>query len=282
MNLVPPRPTAERPRGGPGRTAAGPEAARAAVVIVGGHEGGADVAVDPLVEYRPLVRAASARQHLEDAVRQALDSSEQPVCVVPMTLGRDPGLVADTARTLMSLSGGAAGGRVMLAEPFADPNQLTGWLRVAVAGAAGPDGGTDLAVLLTANAANRFDDAELFRIAHLVKAQDHLPWVEVAFRGGEPDVAEGVERCRRLGAGRVAVVPADFRPATGPPMPGVIDNGPLLAPSAVSGMLATRVAGALLRLSQGDDGIAGGLDADHSHGHAGGAWQDPDPGPDEG
>ncbi|MBS2531391.1 hypothetical protein KGQ20_01270 [Catenulispora sp. NF23] len=252
------------------------DAARAAVIVVGGHEAGAGVAVDPLAEHGPLLRASSARRALDATVRQALDSTDLPVCVVPMTLGRDPLLVADTARTLTSLTGGAAAGRVVLAEPFGNATLLTGWLRVAVAGAAREHGGTDLAVLLTANAANRYDDAELFRIAHLVKVQEDVPWVEVAFRGGDPDPAEGVKRCGQLGARRVAVIPAGFGPATDGPMPGVIDGEPLLAPSAISGVLATRIAGAMLKLSQGDDGIAAGLDADHGHGHGGKRWQGPD------
>jgi sirohydrochlorin cobaltochelatase len=252
------------------------EPARATVVIVGGHEDGAGVAVDPLVEYGPLLRASSPRGLLDEAVHQALDSFDLPVCVVPMTLGRDPRLVADTARTLLSLTGGAAAGRVLLAEPFGNATLLTGWLRVAVAGAMGQYVGKDLAALLTANPGNRFDDAELFRIARLVKVQESAPWVEVAFRGGDPGLAEGIERCERLGARQVAVISADFGPATDTPMPGVIDCGPLLAPSTVSGMLATRVAGAMLKLSQGDDGIASGLDADHGHGHGGDPWQDPD------
>ena len=252
---------------------AGAEVARAAVVIVGGHEDGARVAVDSLVEYGPLMRAA-APQQLEETVRQALDSSDLPVCVVPMTLGRDPRLVADTARTLTSLTRGAAARRVVLAEPFGNATLLTGWLRVAVAGVARQYGGTDLAMLLTANAANRFDDAELFRIAHLVKVQDGVPWLEVAFNGGDPDLAEGVDRCVRLGARRVAMVPSDFEPVTDTPMPGVIVGGPLLAPTAISGMLATRVAGAMLKLSRGDDGIAAGLDADHGHGHGGRPWRE--------
>jgi hypothetical protein len=162
----------------------------------------------------------------------------------------------------------------MLAEPFGNATLLTGWLRVAVAGTARQHGGTDLAMLLTANAANRFDDAELFRIAHLVKVQEGVPRVEVAFHGGDPDLAQGVDRCVQLGARRVAVIPADFGPATDTPMPGVLVGGPLLAPSAISGMLATRIAGAMLRLSQGDDGIAAGLDADHSHGHGGEPWRE--------
>jgi hypothetical protein len=252
-------------------------APRATVVLAGGHEGGASVQVKPLAEHGPILRAASADQTLAEAVQQALDSSDQPVCVVPMTLGRDPRLVAASARTLMVPAGGAAAGRVMLAEPFGSSILLTGWIRVAVNRAAADLDTADLAVLLTANAANPFDDAELFRIARLVKVQDDLPWVEVAFHGGDPDLAEGVERCGRLGAGRVAAIPADFGTTPAALMSGVIDGGPLLSPSTISGMLATRVTTAIHKLSRGDDGIAAGLDADHEHGHGGPPWQEPDP-----
>ncbi|WP_370350167.1 sirohydrochlorin chelatase [Catenulispora sp. EB89] len=257
-----------------------PDAARAAVVIVGGHEGGAEVPVEPLVEQGPLLRASSAGHLLENAVQQALDGTDLPVCVVPMTLGRDPQLVADTARTLTWLTRGPMAGRVMLAEPFGNATLLTGWLRVAVARVVDPFDAPDVAVLLTAKAANPFDDAELFRIAHLVKSRGDLPWVEVALRGGEPDVAEGVERCGQLGARQVVVVPADFGPAVEAPTAGAVDGGPLLMPSEVSGMLATRISAALLKLSRGDDGIAAGLDADHQHGHGGTPWREADYGTD--
>lgn len=249
----------------------------AAVVLVGGHEGGAGVAVEPLVEHGPLFRAASARQALEEVVHEALESTDRPVCVVPMTLGRDPVLVADAARTLMPVVEGAGAGRVALAEPFADATLLTGWLRVAVAQAMEPVKAADLAVVLTARAANRFDDAELYRIAHLVKVQADVAWLEVALRGGDPDLSEVLDRCEQLGAHEFAVISADFEPAIEKPLPGVIDGGPLLNPSSISGMLATRIAAALLKLSRDDDnGIASGLDADHDHGHGGTPWHEAD------
>ena len=232
-------------------------AARAAVVLAGGHEGGADVAVEPSRERGPLLRAASAHRELRQAVRHALDMTDHPVCVVPMTLGRDPGLVTDTARTLMSVTCGAAAGRVVLADPFGSATLLTGWLRVAVARAVEPFDARDLAVVLTARAANRFDDAELCRIAHLVKVRTGLPWVEVAFRGGDPGPDEVQDRCETLGARRIAVVCADFGSAD--LGFGCADSGPLLSPTTVSGVLAARVAAAMLKLGRGDDGIAHGL-----------------------
>lgn len=239
----------------------------ATVVIVGGHEGGAGAPLTPLAEHGPLLRAISPDERLAETVHQALDSSDQPVCVVPMTLGRDPRLVADSARTLLALTSGAAAGRVMLAEPFGNAVLLTSWLRVAANQATGSLGTGDLALLLAANAANPYDDAELFRIARLVKVQDDLPYVEVAFHGGEPDLAHGVERCRLLGAGRVAVIPADFGTTKSDLMPGVIDTGPLLNAATISGLLASRVASAIYKMSRDDDGIATGLEAEHHYGH---------------
>ncbi|MEY9932228.1 sirohydrochlorin cobaltochelatase [Catenulispora sp. GP43] len=257
-------------------TLPGADAGRAAVVIVGGHEGGATVEVEPLAERGPLFRSASARQQLDEVVRQALDSTDLPVCVVPMTLGRDPQLVADAARTLMVVADGAAAGRVVLAEPFGTATLLTGWLRVAVAQVADPLDAAELAVVLTANAANKFDDAELYRIAHLVRVQAEVPWVEVAFRGGDPGLDEVLERCEQLGAAHSAVIAADFGSGIGAPRPGVIDGGPLLSPSMISGMLATRVGEALVKISRGDDGIVAGMDADHDHGHGGSQWHESD------
>jgi hypothetical protein len=263
--------------GSGGISLAAAEPARATVVIVGGHEGGGAVVLEPLAEHGAVLRSSSAGEGLERTVNQALDCDDLPVCVVPMTLGRDPKLVADTARTLIGLTGAAAGGaaagRIMLAEPFGNATLLTGWLRVAVARAAAAADAPDVAVLLTADTADPFDDAELFRIAHLVRVQGTVPWVEVAFRDGDPSVAEGVDRCRRLGAHQVALVSADFRSNTF--LPGVIDGGPLLSPATISGMLATRITSALFRLNRGDDGIATGLDADHEkHGHVAAPWQE--------
>jgi len=214
--------------------------------------------VTPSNERGLLLRAASARRELQQAVRHALESSDLPVCVVPMTLGRDPGLIADTARTLM-VAGRAANGRVVLADAFGTPTLLTGWLRVAAAQAADSLDATERAVVLIANAATKYDDAELFRIAHLVRVQAALPWVEVAFRGGEPDLAGGIDRCRKFGARRTTVIPADFGSAPGAEGPGVVNGELLLSPTTVSGVLATRIAAALLKLSRGDDGIAAAL-----------------------
>ncbi|MEV7184671.1 cobalamin biosynthesis protein CbiX [Kitasatospora sp. NPDC093102] len=234
-----------------------------AVVLAGGHEsdGGRDLAA--LVAREPTVRAAvPAGRPLAEAVRSALAAAgDGPVCVVPMTLGRDPALVADTARALRWLAAGEARGRLALTAPFGAADHLIGWLRAA-AGTA-PDG----AVLVTAPAAGPFEDAELFRIARLARQYGRHRWVEVAFDGGDPDPAEGAERCRLLGAREVTAVPASFGPALRTALPGVRDGGPLLRPSAVAGVVAARAAAALHLLGHGEDGILAGLDAEHGHGY---------------
>ncbi|GAA1348910.1 cobalamin biosynthesis protein CbiX [Streptomyces beijiangensis] len=235
-------------------------AATATVILAGGHESGEGRALGP--------RAVPAGRALHEAVEAALDSGAAPVCVVPMTLGRDPKLIADTARTLKWLARGAGSGRIALAEPFGAKDHLIGWLRAAAGRAVAAAGKEGTAVLVCAPAAGPFDDADLFRVARLVRQYGHHTWVEVAFDGGDPDIAQGVERCRRLGAGQVALVSAGFGPAAAQPVADAVDCGPLLAPSAVGGVIDVRTETALHRLGHGDDGIAAGLDAEHGHGYA--------------
>ncbi|MFI9359569.1 sirohydrochlorin chelatase [Kitasatospora sp. NPDC053057] len=253
----------------------------AVVVLAGGHEsvGGRDLAA--LVDRGPAGQgpagrgpvvhaAAPAGRPLTEAVRSALAAGDGPVCVVPMTLGRDPKLIADTARALRWLAADEGRGRLALTAPFGAAEHLIGWLRAAAASAGSGD-----AVLVTAPAAGPFEDAELFRIARLVRQYGRHRLVEVAFAGGDPGPAEGAERCRLLGADRITAVPASFGPALPADLKeadqrdsGVRDGGPLLRPSAIAGVVAARTAAALHLLGHGEDGILAGLDAEHGHGYA--------------
>ncbi|GAB2694935.1 hypothetical protein GCM10010442_10700 [Kitasatospora kifunensis] len=244
--------------------------ATATPVLVGGHESGGAERLRPLVEGKPGWRAVGPGRELVSAVATALAESDRPVCVIPMTLGRNPRLIADTARTLRWLSAPANSGRLALTDPFGGPEHLIGWLRGGTGRALAPtDEGTarpaePAAVLLTAPAAGPFEDAELFRIARLVRQYRTHRWVEVAFESGDPSIAEGVERCRLLGARRVVLLPAAFGAAL--LVPGAEDGGPLLSGHAVAGVLRARVAAAVQRLHHGVDGIAAGLVAEHGHG----------------
>jgi sirohydrochlorin cobaltochelatase len=64
-------------------------------------------------------------------------------------------------------------------------------------------------ILLVGRGASDPDaNAELFKIARLLHEGRPYPFVEVAFSGlAQPFVPEGLERCRRLGAVRLVVVP---------------------------------------------------------------------------
>ena len=251
----------------------------ATTVLVGGHESAAGRELLPWVAAGHAFRAVGGGRELTGAVERALTRSGlsgPPVCVVPMTLGRDPRLTADAARALRWLARTAGPGRIALAAPFGTADHLVGWLRAAAAREHPPGPGSNgsapdgTALLVTAPAADPFADAELFRIARLVRQYGRHHWVEVAFTGAgaDPDPEGGVDRCHRLGADRVLLLPAGFGPPAPRPVPGAESARPLLGRQAAARVLAARVDAALHRLGHGDDGIAAGLDAEHGHGLA--------------
>ncbi|MFM1723038.1 hypothetical protein ABEU20_001599 [Rhodococcus sp. PAM 2766] len=198
---------------------------------------------------------------LTAAIDTALAASPDPICVVPMTLGRDPGLVADAARALSWARRESNSSPLVLSSPLGEADHLVGWLRGRAAATSSD------ALLVVAPSGTPFEDAELFRIARLVRQFGSSGLVEVALLGGDPDLDDGVDRCRRLGARQIAVLPAWL--GAGPPLPsGVADGGPLLTGAALRGVVEARVAAALHDLAHGHDGIADGLDAEHGHGFA--------------
>lgn len=240
-------------------------AERRAVIAVCGHEAGYGRALEGLVD--PGVSVVPSGRELFRSI-SAHRRRGAETAVVPMTLGRDPELVADTARTLRAVAGGDRAATV-LTEPFGTAQHLVGWLRAAAGRVA-----EDSALLVTAPSGDPFEDAELYRIAALVRRYGRHALVEVAFTGGDPDPAEGVRRCRLLGAERVTLLPAGFAAPempelTGPAGPPVDRTGPLVPASGLRRVLAERVADALRRRREhGDDGIAAGLTAAANHGHS--------------
>lgn len=235
---------------------------RCRVVAVRGHEAGDGEALGELAG--PDVLVVPGGRELIRALARGKRSGEW-ACVVPMTLGRDPELVADTARTLRALPAVQTSG-TLLAEPFGTAQHLIGWLRAAANRTARTS-----ALLVTAPAGGLFDDAELYRIARLVHGYADRPPVEVAFTGGAPGPAEGVRRCGLLGASRVTLLPAGFPLPEVPGSPDieVASAGPLLSRAALARILAERVADARRRWAERrDDGIAAGLTAADDHGHS--------------
>jgi sirohydrochlorin cobaltochelatase len=236
-----------------------------ALVLVGGHESRdgralAALAAWPELLGEPPLRIAAAGRSLAAAIGQKAGTQgfRGPIVVVPMTLGRDPRLVADTARTVRWIARDRPERAIVLAEPFGTPDHLVSWLRAACR-----THPSDTAILIAAPAADPFDDAELHRIAALVRVFGTHPLVEVALlTPGDQALQAGIERCRRLGADRVAVVPASFGTPAG-------TAGPLLAPVAVASVVSARVVAACRRLAEsGEDGVDAALAADHQHGFA--------------
>ncbi|MEV5824135.1 CbiX/SirB N-terminal domain-containing protein [Spirillospora sp. NPDC052242] len=238
--------------------ATGPPAGRdRAVLRVGGHECPAGTG-GVLGPGRDLAVALAAHPR---------------AVVVPMTLGRDPGLAAAAAQTIAWAARGAAPGDLLLAGPLGTTTHLVGWLRAAVARA--PRGGGDRAALLVAPPGGPEDDAELYKVARLVWRDLRVPWVEVAFIGGEPGVPEGVDRCRRLGARDVVLVPAALVPP--PSHAGTSAAGPPLGPAALAALVRRRAAEAEARwLRDGDDGLAAPAHRHHDH-HDHAHHDQPDP-----
>ncbi|MFJ2092880.1 sirohydrochlorin chelatase [Streptomyces sp. NPDC087901] len=236
-----------------------------AVIAVCGHEAAYGRALDGVLDAGVSV-VSSGRELFRSIAEHGRRGVE--TVVVPMTLGRDPELVADAARTLRAVPAGERGTTV-LAEPFGTAQHLVAWLRAA----AGKVPETS-ALLVTAPSGDPFEDAELYRIAALVRRYGRDGLVEVAFTGGDPDPAEGIRRCRLLGAQRVALFPAAFAlpdvPAAAAEATVPVDRmGPLIPASALRRVLGERIADARRRLREhGDDGVAAGLTAAENHGHS--------------
>lgn len=237
------------------------------VLLVGGHESadGADLTRYAL-EIEGAI-AANPGRAFHNTVSAAL-AEGQTVVVVPMTFGRNPTMVADTAKTLKWLAAKHPG-RLALAAPFGQADHLTAWLRTAANNAKAQDEAS--ALLIFAPSSNPFDEAELHRIAYLVGTHGALDEVGVAIVDDGAGLAKSVERLRRLGAQRIVTVPAGFADGL-PQIDGLAADvefaGALMSDASVLRVIRTRVRDALAALVDGHDGIDDGLMADHGHGYA--------------
>ncbi|WP_066586189.1 sirohydrochlorin chelatase [Cellulomonas timonensis] len=251
---------------------------QARTVLVGGHESRQGADLGRLLALLPGALVTVPGRPLHDRVRALVESGAGPVAVLPMTWGRDPVAVADTARTLHWLSTGATRGRLVLCEQFGTIDHLVALLRIAATRTAAAQPGA--ALVVAAPGADPFDDAELHRVAHLVRAHGAGLEVAVACVGADADLARAVGRERLLGADGVVVVPAGF--AASSPGPSALDGasfyGPLLSDGAMARIVGERVAAAVHGLDHGRDGIADGLEADHGHGYAHSHADEPVPG----
>ncbi|WP_051191932.1 hypothetical protein [Microbacterium luticocti] len=238
-------------------------AAPARTVLVGGHESGDGAQLQRLCARIPDAVACATGRRLHDLIEQSLTAGGE-VVVVPMTFGRNPTMVADAAKTAAWLAAKHPG-RLAFAAPFGQPDHLIAWLRTAAHRAVARHDAD--ALLIVGAHSDPFDEAELFRIAHLVRTHGGIANVEAALADDADELEAAAERMRRLGAQTVAGVPAGF--AAEIPVCRVADVGPLMSDTAITRQVRDRVHDALHALrGHGDDGIAAGLDADHGHGYA--------------
>lgn len=240
------------------------------LVLVGGHEAAGGSDLDVFASRLPGAVVSPAGRRLHTVVSSALSRPDTQVVVVPMTFGREPTMVADTAKTLRWLATGDAAGRVALAQPFGTIDHLTSWLRRAANEIATASPGAGM--VIAARRSNPFDDAELYRVAHLVRTHGAGNEVEVACVDTDADVAGAVTRLRLLGTDRAVIVPAGFARTFTADFTGELERasfyGPLMSTSAVLQVIADRTRAAQHDLAHGRDGIELGLEADHGHGYA--------------
>ncbi len=213
--------------------------------------------------------ATDTGRRLESAAAAAA-ADGHIVVVVPMTMGRDPALIAEAAKVLSWLRRKHADALV-LAPPFGVTDHLTAHLRTAARSV--HDADPDAALVIAAPASNPFDDAELHRVAHLVRVNGAGLEVLAVPGASAEQLSETARRLALLGFDRSVVVPAGFaedplRVVAGDPPEGMTSFGPLLGDGAVARIVAHRAADARHALSHGDDGIDVGLAADHGHGYA--------------
>ncbi|MCQ1987235.1 hypothetical protein [Arthrobacter sp. zg-Y844] len=256
------------------------------VVLVGGHESGNGADLSFVRASLPGALITPAGRPLHNVLTRlradrADGADPAPVVVLPLTFGRNPTLVADTAKTLRWLGAGAvprgaASAPLALADEFGTGDHLTAWLRAAAVEVRRQS--PEAAVLIVGDAANPFDDAELYRIAHLVRTNGAGNLVEVATVNDADALLEAVRRLGLLGSTETVVVPGGFRRVPtvhGETVPfGEGDftqarfYGALMSEQAVLRVIGERVRDALHNLSHGSTGIDAGLQADHGHGYA--------------
>ncbi len=260
------------------------------MVLVGGHESnnGADLSFAADLVPGALITPAgrplhNTLTHLRGSSQIGSGAEPAPIVVLPMTFGRNPTLVADTAKTLswLGVQGSSSGTAsspvpIVLADAFGTGDHLTAWLRAAATEVRRR--APEAAVLICADAANPFDDAELHRIAHLVRTHGAGNPVETATVDDTTGLLTALNRLRLLGSTQTVVVPAGFRRVAsvrGKPVPfgegGFADAGfygALLSEQAVLRVIRERVRDALHNLGHGRTGIEAGLTADHGHGYA--------------
>lgn len=238
-------------------------------ILVAGHESADGADVRYLEQARDRWFVTPIGRPLHNLLTRHLSSGDGPIVVVPMTMGRNPTLVADTAKTVRWLT--SASQRLALAAPFGSPDHLISWLRLAATSIRSRS--PDAAMVIQAPSSDPFDEAELHRVAHLVRTHGAGNVVEVATTHTDDDLVDVLQRLRRLGHPHAVVVPAGFRRQSPVPLDdsrfaGCEFYGPLMSEQAAIRIIDARIRDAVHELAHGRTGVESGLMADHGHGYA--------------
>lgn len=191
----------------------------------------------------------------------------EQVVLVPASTGRDLTAVTQLAQALTWVKARRATPDVLLAASIFNDTYTIAYLRKQIRKATA--NGFD-AVLFVAQAVDPFADAELFRRARLAQQYSENVEVSVCFDAElttKADVfprrEEAVTKLRKLGAEHIAYVRADL---------GVwaddADHFDLCGARGISTAIELAVHNAQHAAAHGDDGLAGGLLADHAVGFA--------------
>jgi sirohydrochlorin cobaltochelatase len=154
----------------------------------------------------PSVRARS----IQDAVDALVASGIERLVVLPLFLFDAGHVVVDVPSEMRQAKNRHVGLEIVILSPLSVADGLLDAVTDRVAEArTGLAGGGDTAVLLVgAGTSSQEPNAELFRVARLLWERKLASLVEVAFVSlTRPTIAEGLERCRALGAEHVVVAP---------------------------------------------------------------------------
>lgn len=225
---------------------------------------------------------ASARAGLA----AAMAGGPARVVAVPLATGACDPLLASLSGLLRWAGTRWPGTAFLQSAPFGSPPHVVGWAsrqaRAALAALPDPAPPAETALLVVGTGgAVPEANAEVCATARLLWENHDENLVEVAFaRGTRPGVAMGIDRCLRLGARHVVVLPLALLdgPVCGEVRAqaargrergvGVACASALLTPTTAAAVARRRRQAALARWHQhGEDGLAAAHDHEHEHGH---------------
>lgn len=231
------------------------------VILAAGHESGWGRDLLPQALACGAFAAVPPGLGLHQAVTEAVERTQGPVCVVPMTLGRDDALRAQSLRTLQRLPFSVLlARRVVLTQPLGLEGQLTGWLRAAWRHMRSGRPAEHGALLITAAPAGGEADVSLLRSPEALRRDTEAQSVSVVLERGRTDLSRALARRRGRGTEYTVVLGARFAAPRHVAAPDVLTSGALLTGAQLVSLVLARCRVALHSLAaRGDDGITADL-----------------------